>query len=292
MGSRTVHSLLTPGRLVLLSLPGSGLVELAAIVASPDTIDALVRAAADDNGGGHRSSSSSSKRIGIGGGSQSSQLAAVAGGSGAGQGAERVLWLLVLHVPGPLDQPEGSSSATSGAAEPQTAAAAAAAAAQGAPQSSQQQHIHACSNNAGHVYCLVLHCLHPVHPSRGVCLYTCRPLYPVHMHMCLPHPTHTSHPHPPPPTLALARPCNTDDEFAGFVLKGSGRGKGATSFAGDVPGTLPRYGSAGGLSYMLCAAPAKQVSGHVCLMLAVLYWPLSLRRVYDRYSHTAGLQGS
>ncbi|GBF97557.1 hypothetical protein Rsub_10158 [Raphidocelis subcapitata] len=54
-----------------------------------------------------------------------------------------------------------------------------------------------------------------------------------------------------------AAAASLDEEFAGFVLKG-GR---AASAAAALPGPLPRYGEAGGHSYMLLEAPARAVQG-------------------------------
>lgn len=118
-------------------------------------------------------------------------------GGSSGSGPNRVLWLLVLHSPGPMDPPAAESA---DAAE----AAAAAAAAQ------------------------------------------------------------------------------IDDEFAGFKLKGgpvSGRS------AANIPGPLPRYGSAGGLHYMLTAAPASQVVG-VCRSKPLSLQPLD---VLDRDTEPAAV---
>lgn len=52
----------------------------------------------------------------------------------------------------------------------------------------------------------------------------------------------------------------SEDEFAGFKLKG---GPTANRSPANVPGPLPRYGSAAGLHYMLLAVPAKQVRASV-----------------------------
>lgn len=55
---------------------------------------------------------------------------------------------------------------------------------------------------------------------------------------------------------AAARQASLADEFAGMVLKGGGIGGGRKP-AG--PGPLPRYGSAAGISYMLCSAAVTDV---------------------------------
>lgn len=72
----------------------------------------------------------------------------------------------------------------------------------------------------------------------------CRPYVPSTHSQTPPSDTHLSHP-------------KTDDEFAGFVLKGGGRG--SASAAAQLPGPLPRYGEAGGAPYMLLEAPARDV---------------------------------
>lgn len=102
MGSRNIHSLLQPGRMVLLQHEASGLTELAAVVGSPDTVDQIL-AAADSAKGGF----GAAKKGGLGVG---------AGAGSGGVGPDRVLWFLVLHQPGPLDPPEADRAASTAAA--------------------------------------------------------------------------------------------------------------------------------------------------------------------------------
>jgi hypothetical protein len=107
LGSRSIHSLLQPGRAVLLQQPASGLTELALLIGSPDTLDQLL-AAADSARGGF----GGPKKGGLGAGSG---LGAGGAGSG-GVGPDRVLWFLVLHQPGPLDEPAADTAASAAAA--------------------------------------------------------------------------------------------------------------------------------------------------------------------------------
>ncbi|WIA30222.1 hypothetical protein OEZ86_000313 [Tetradesmus obliquus] len=107
LGSRSIHSLLQPGRAVLLQQPASGLTELAVVVGSPDTLDQLL-AAADSARGGF----GGPKKGGFGSGSGLGS----GGAGGGGVGPERVMWFLGLHQPGPLDEPAADDSAASAAA--------------------------------------------------------------------------------------------------------------------------------------------------------------------------------
>jgi hypothetical protein len=108
MSSRNTHQTLTPGRLVLLLQPQSGLTELAVVLGSPDmspaelgVTEGLGRAigkGARGGGGGGLSSGSGSSS------------------SSSGVGPDRVLWFLVLHAPGPLDTPAADEGAAKAAA--------------------------------------------------------------------------------------------------------------------------------------------------------------------------------
>jgi hypothetical protein len=107
LGSRSIHSLLQPGRAVLLQQPASGLTELAVIVGSPDTLDQLL-AAADSARGGF----GGPKKGGLGSGSG----LGFGGAGGGGVGPDRVLWFLVLHQTGPLDEQAADTAASAAAA--------------------------------------------------------------------------------------------------------------------------------------------------------------------------------
>ena len=109
MSSRTTHQTLTPGRLVLLLQPHSGLTELAAMLGAPDMSPAelgmteglgraIGKGARGGGGGG-----------GLTGGVSSSS-------SSSGVGPDRVLWFLVAHAPGPLDPPAADEGAAKAAA--------------------------------------------------------------------------------------------------------------------------------------------------------------------------------
>lgn len=120
MSNRNIHALLTPGRVVLLQHPGSGLIELAAVLGAPDSLDSMLAAAADTGFGGKGAAGFGGKGGKKGGGgvsllSSSSSSASAAGGS-SGSGPNRVLWLLVLHSPGPMDPPAAESNAAEAAA--------------------------------------------------------------------------------------------------------------------------------------------------------------------------------
>jgi hypothetical protein len=91
---------------VLLQQPASGLTELAVIVGSPDTLDQLL-AAADSARGGFGGPKKGGLASGSGLGS---------GSAAGGVGPERVLWFLVLHQPGPLDEPAADTAASAAAA--------------------------------------------------------------------------------------------------------------------------------------------------------------------------------
>lgn len=114
MINKAVHSLLTPGRIVLLQHPATGLSELAVVVGSPDT-RAQILAAADSGRGGYGGARKGSGGIGLGGSSSS----AGSGFSGSGVGPDRVLWFLVLHQPGPLDPPAAVDDGAAAAAAAQ-----------------------------------------------------------------------------------------------------------------------------------------------------------------------------
>lgn len=176
MSNRNIQALLVPGRVVLLQHPSSAITELAVVLGAPDSLDSMLAAAADTFGGkAGFGAKGGGKKGGINllsGSSGSSSGWGAGGSSSSGSGPNRVLWLLVLHNPGPMDPP---------AAEATDAAATAAA--------------------------------------------------------------------------------QIEDEFAGFKLKGGGPTAGRST--ANVPGPLPRYGTAAGLHYMITAAPAQQVVG-VC----------------------------
>lgn len=113
MSNKAVHSLLTPGRIVLLQHPSTGLSELAVVLGSPDTREQIL-AAADAASGVLGGGKKGSKGLGLSSGSSG------AGFSGGGVGPDRVLWFLVLHQPGPLDLPAaGDDAATTAAAAAQ-----------------------------------------------------------------------------------------------------------------------------------------------------------------------------
>jgi hypothetical protein len=113
MSNRNIHALLSPGRVVLLQHPASGIIELAAVLGSPDTLDSMLAAADAGFGGKSGSFGGKAGKRPLSGGLASSSGSS-AGSSGSGP--ERVLWLLVLHSPGPLDPPAAESTAEAEAA--------------------------------------------------------------------------------------------------------------------------------------------------------------------------------
>jgi len=147
MGCPKAGALLTPGRVVQARAAGSGLAELAVVVGSPGAPVAEVaggggggagglragRRAGDDDddlegfyGRGGTGGGKKGKGGGGGGGLQSAAaLSALGGGGGgggaaavgdgsSGSGADRRLWLLVLHAPGPQDPPDARAGGGGG----------------------------------------------------------------------------------------------------------------------------------------------------------------------------------
>lgn len=109
MNNKAVHNLLTPGRMVILQHPSSGLCELAVVVGSPDTKSQIL-AAAESARGGYSIGKKAAGGVGF---SNSS----VGGGlGGVNVGPDRVLWFMVLHQPGPLDPPPADDTAAAAAA--------------------------------------------------------------------------------------------------------------------------------------------------------------------------------
>lgn len=115
MVNRNIHALLSAGRVVLLQHPASGLIELAVVLGAPDCLDSMLAAADTVVGGKGGFGGKGAAKKGF------SSLQTASSGSGAGSsssssGPDRVLWLLVLHNPGPLDPPAAESSADAVAA--------------------------------------------------------------------------------------------------------------------------------------------------------------------------------
>jgi hypothetical protein len=105
MSSRTTHGLLTPGRVVLVAQPTSGLTELGVVVGSPDMSPAERDPDSVKFGGGKKGGFGAMPSAGSSGSSSS-------GGVGPG----RVLWLLLLHARDALDPPPGDEGAAAAAA--------------------------------------------------------------------------------------------------------------------------------------------------------------------------------
>jgi hypothetical protein len=118
MANRNIHVLFSAGRVVLLQHPASGITELAAVLGSPDSLDSMLAAADTGFGGKGGFSGKGPKKGGINllSGSSGSGLGAGGGSSSSGTGPNRVLWLLVLHSPGPMDPPAAESTAAEDAA--------------------------------------------------------------------------------------------------------------------------------------------------------------------------------
>lgn len=114
MANRNIHALFTAGRVVLLQHPASGLIELAAVLGSPDTLDSMLAAADSGLGGKGSFGGKAPKKGGINMLSGSSGSSTGAGSSGSGP--DRMLWLLVLHSSGPMDPLAAESTAAEAAA--------------------------------------------------------------------------------------------------------------------------------------------------------------------------------
>lgn len=196
MGNRQVQSTLTPGRVVLLQQPGSGLSDLALVLGSPDTLDQLL--AASNAGGGFG-----------GGGPKKGLLLSSAAGQAAGSGSggvgpERVLWFLVLHHPSPLDPPAADA-----------AASAAAAAQIGAFSAAHARALHAAQ--------LACAC---TRAADGESRQPKARVSSKHCHLSLRAVLRR----------VLSRCLHAEEEFAGFVLKGGGgRASAAASVPGPLP---------------------------------------------------------
>lgn len=119
MSNRNIQALLVAGRVVLLQHTSSAITELAVVLGAPDSLDSML-AAADTFGGKAGFGAKGGKKGGINllSGSSGSSGSWGTGGSsnGSGSGPNRVLWLLVLHNPGPMDPPAAEATDTDAAA--------------------------------------------------------------------------------------------------------------------------------------------------------------------------------